>query len=232
MVSQLRSNQQFVASAKEKLPELESTALELMDEIPSLKSQVESARQSVESVTTRRRELARALIKAKTNTGQESGSDNTVARLEADLKEVSIEERGLTKEIEETSLAIAKANARLRKTASEIYKIHAVLGTTPSTKLTRPRESSNNETSTQTDTPKPTPKASDTTGTAEPKRRDTSDVNLLRKWKSADGQYEVSAWLVSQNDASAVLRKVDGREITVPISALSRKDVEYLRTRK
>ncbi len=52
----------------------------------------------------------------------------------------------------------------------------------------------------------------------------------LRTWSDATGQFRIEAALVAKEGGSVRLRKKDGTEISVPLSKLSRADVEYLAT--
>ncbi len=218
MISNLRANPKFVAQAKEKLPKLESLALKLVDEIPAMTTEVESARQAEDVVKTRRNEIARAIATAKLNAGQQQGSSKEVAKLEASHKEVLSEQLALTREVKETATALAKAKAKLKRTAGEIYKLHSILGTAPSMDLAKAKEAvAKKPTST---------KGNEPTKSSPSKKKPTS--GRLRKWVSANGAFEVYARLIRQEKGSVVLKKTDGQQITVPISALSQIDIEYL----
>jgi hypothetical protein len=71
------------------------------------------------------------------------------------------------------------------------------------------------------------PGASDSTlGGAEP----AFPGGQLRMWSDATGQFKIEAVLVAKQGANIKLRKTDGVEISVPISKLSRADVEFLAT--
>lgn len=51
---------------------------------------------------------------------------------------------------------------------------------------------------------------------------------LARKWTSRTGGFSVEAELVDVRDGSAVLKKEDGTEVSVPLSKLSLADVRYI----
>lgn len=51
---------------------------------------------------------------------------------------------------------------------------------------------------------------------------------LGREWKARSGGYTVEAELVGVKDGNAVLKKKDGKEIAVPLSKLSLRDVGYI----
>jgi outer membrane protein assembly factor BamB len=50
----------------------------------------------------------------------------------------------------------------------------------------------------------------------------------MRTWTSADGKFTVRAALLDYQDRAVQLRREDGKEVTVPLSALSTKDRMYL----
>jgi hypothetical protein len=52
-----------------------------------------------------------------------------------------------------------------------------------------------------------------------------------RSWRSADGQYTITATLVEVADDNAVLRREDGQTVKVPVSRLSTDDQQYLRNK-
>jgi small-conductance mechanosensitive channel len=51
----------------------------------------------------------------------------------------------------------------------------------------------------------------------------------VRTWSDATGQFRVEAELVEIKDATAVLKKSDGKLLQVPLSKLSNADREYVR---
>ena len=52
--------------------------------------------------------------------------------------------------------------------------------------------------------------------------------SLARKWTSRSGGFSVEAELVDVRDGTAVLKKEDGTEVSVPLSKLSLADVRYI----
>lgn len=51
-----------------------------------------------------------------------------------------------------------------------------------------------------------------------------------RMWTDTSGQFSVKAELVELKDGKAMLRRADGKVITVPVDSLSRSDRDYLST--
>lgn len=54
----------------------------------------------------------------------------------------------------------------------------------------------------------------------------------LREWSSSDGKFKVEAELIGFDGKHVKLKKVNGLEINVPTTRLSKKDLEYLESRK
>lgn len=54
-------------------------------------------------------------------------------------------------------------------------------------------------------------------------------IDLARMWENASGKFKIEAALKGFHDEAAVLNKVDGNQIEVPIASLSEKDQLYLK---
>ncbi len=216
MIQQLRTDPNYVAKAKEKLPRLESLALKLMKEIPGMESEVMSARALEEDSKQRRQEAARAVVNAKL-----AKQENALPSLEAALTEVRREESKHTEQVKKTVDVLVKAKTKLKSTARDIYKLHMVLGTKPSSKLTNPNNNSNAKSEPEK-----------TNETSAPNKRVSITSDRLRKWTSADGKFSIYARLIRQEGDKVVLKKTTGPEIRVPITSLSEKDAEYLKSRE
>jgi len=50
----------------------------------------------------------------------------------------------------------------------------------------------------------------------------------FREWSDTTGQFKLNAILVKVDGATAVLRKKDGQQISVPLAKLSEADIEYI----
>ncbi len=55
-----------------------------------------------------------------------------------------------------------------------------------------------------------------------------ADETEMRTWTSADGQFTTRAVMIGYQDKQVLLRRDDGREISVPLSALSAQDRRYI----
>lgn len=60
----------------------------------------------------------------------------------------------------------------------------------------------------------------------------TQPKQIDRSWTSIDGKFKIEAAVVSVSEDAVTLRKEDGKEITVPLNKLSRKDSEFARAFK
>ena len=53
-------------------------------------------------------------------------------------------------------------------------------------------------------------------------------VALAREWTSSNGKFKIEAEFVAVKDGKVVLEKPDGTYVSVPLSMISKKDIEYI----
>lgn len=66
----------------------------------------------------------------------------------------------------------------------------------------------------------------------EPDDEQIPPVVKPREWTSGDGKYKVEAILMFVANDSAVLEKLDGKRVTVPLKRLSAEDQEFIRKKQ